>query len=87
MIRAEVQLLDSHVQAQISRILELELSYLQRELNSIITATGLMGSAVFLSMNLCEPNQAHRDLSTPYQTIMVGCAGFTEVVAIHAVHN
>ena len=77
MISAEVQLLDSHVQAQIARILELELSYLQNELNSIITASSLIGSAVFFALNLAEPNASYRDLSTIYQTIMIGCASVT----------
>jgi hypothetical protein len=82
MINAEVQLLDSHVQAQIARILEIELSYLQNELNSIITASSLIGSAVFFALNLAEPSASHQDLSTVYQTIMIGCASFTEVTAM-----
>ena len=52
MITAEVQLLDSSVQSRIARILELELTYLQNELNNVSTQAALIGSASFFALNM-----------------------------------
>ena len=51
MITAEVQLLDSAVLARIARILEIELTYLQNELNTVSTQAALV-SCHTLKVNL-----------------------------------
>jgi hypothetical protein len=91
MIAAEVQLLDANVQAQISRILELELKYIQNELKSIITAASLIASTVFFAIIMGEPpyemrngvrvEHGYRDLDLFDQTAMVGMASLTIVLA------
>jgi hypothetical protein len=82
MISAEVQLLESNVQANMSVILELELKYLQNELNSIILSVSLLGSTVFFTLVMGEPTSTHLDLSLTDQTITVGIASFTLVLAM-----
>ena len=70
MISAEVQLLDARVHAQIARILEIELSYLQNELNTIITASSVIGMAAYITLNFAEPDSSMKDLNLVSQTIM-----------------
>ena len=93
MINAEVQLLDANVQAQISRILELELKYIQNELTTIITASLLLGSTVFSMLIMGEPpwetdglnpgrrEWGWRDLDVFDQSAMIALASLTLVLA------
>jgi hypothetical protein len=71
MINAEVQLLDSAVLARIARILEIELTYLQNELNNVSTQAALIGSAAFFCLNMAEPYETHISLNDWIQTSLV----------------
>ena len=81
MIGAEVNLLDSSVQARIARILEIELSYIQNELKTVSTQVAVIATACFFAIMLNEPKSSHRSLDPKIQAVMISAASLTIVLS------